>query len=97
VGEFLAIVDGLRWLRQNRKALPIYSDSQNAIGWIRAAKCGTKLRRTPANRKLFEMIDRCEAELPDLLRMHGTAAAGPRVLKWDTARWGEIPADFGRK
>ncbi|EJW95942.1 ribonuclease H, partial [gut metagenome] len=19
------------------------------------------------------------------------------VLKWDTARWGEIPADFGRK
>jgi ribonuclease HI len=92
VGEFLAIVEALRWLKRNTKRLPIYSDSQNAIGWIRDRKCRTKLRRTAANRKLFELIAQAEAELRDLL-----SPGEPGVLKWDTTRWGEIPADYGRK
>jgi ribonuclease HI len=97
VGEFLAIVEALRWLRRQAHAQPIYSDSQNAIGWVRDGKCRTRLRRTSANHRLFEMIARGEEELPMLLAPVAGEAGRPSILKWDTADWGEIPADFGRK
>jgi ribonuclease HI len=94
VGEFLAIVEALRWLKRHGKSLPVYSDSQNAIGWIRQGKCRTKLQTTAANRRLFAMIAEAESDLPALLPMSRRREA---VLKWDTAEWGENPADFGRK
>jgi ribonuclease HI len=96
VGEFLAIVDALRWLSRHRLDWPIYSDSENAIGWVRARRCNTKLKRTAANRRLFEMIGRAVADLPSLLEMAGNEG-GPLILKWETRSWGENPADFGRK
>lgn len=89
VGEFLAIVHALSWLEGQGKSLPIYSDSETAIGWVRRGKCRTKLLRTAANAELFELIEQAEAWL--------FAHEPVRILKWDTAAWGEIPADFGRK
>lgn len=97
VGEFLAIVDALRWLRRGRKGQPVYSDSANAIAWIRRGKCNTKLKRTAANRRLFAMIARAESDLPSLLSSGPAGEARPAILKWDTGAWGENPADFGRK
>jgi ribonuclease HI len=97
VGEFLAIVQALRWLREHGKQQPVYSDSLNAIGWVRTGKCGTKLKRTSANRSLFDLIARGEAELPALLAPPTPGSDRPRILKWETREWGEIPADFGRK
>jgi len=97
VGEFLAIVEALRWLGRHRLDWPIYSDSENAITWVRRRKCNTKLRRTPANRRIFELISRAEADLAALLAAGAARKGGPEILKWDTAAWGEIPADFGRK
>lgn len=89
VGEFLAIVAAMRWLDEHQHPWPVYSDSANAIGWVKAGKCNTKLQRLPSNRVLFELIAQAEAAL---------RAAGRRpVLKWDTRAWGENPADFGRK
>ena len=96
VGEFLAIVHALRWLEGHNRDLPLYSDSTNAIAWVRAGKCRTKLARTGRNAELFELIARAE----DWLAGHLTPS-DPRemtsLLKWDTATWGENPADFGRK
>jgi ribonuclease HI len=97
VGEFLAIVEALRWLRRHRLDWPIYSDSENAISWVRARRCNTKLKRTAANRRLFEMIGRAVADLPTLLDETAGATGGPLILKWETKSWGENPADFGRK
>ncbi len=97
VGEFLAIVEAFRWLRDHKLEWPVYSDSENAIGWIRARKCRTKLVRTPVNRRLFEMIAAAEAELRGDAADGRVLGDGLTVLKWDTAAWGEIPADFGRK
>jgi len=98
VGEFLAIVDALRWLTKQRLDWPVYSDSSNAIAWIRARKCKTRLRQTRNNALLFAKIARAEEELRAGMLGYGDHPAGtPRVLKWDTAAWGEIPADFGRK
>lgn len=92
VGEFLAIVQAVSWLNQQNLGWPIYSDSENAITWVKAKKCNTKLKRTRSNARLFELISRAETELRGM-----PAGGGRRVMKWDTAAWGEIPADFGRK
>lgn len=35
IGEFLAIVHGLALLKQKGFDMPIYSDSVNAISWVR--------------------------------------------------------------
>ena len=90
VGEFLALVHGLALLKQYNKTMPIYSDSVNAIAWVRAKKCRTKLARTEKNIEVFNLIARAEHWLEE---NHYTT----QILKWDTPNWGEIPADFGRK
>ena len=68
----------------------IYSDSKTALSWIRAGKCRTKIARTDANARLFEIIARAE-------RWLATHTWPNALLKWKTSEWGEIPADFGRK
>ncbi len=91
VGEFLAIVHALAMLaKEGKPQLPIYTDSRNAMGWIKAKTCRTKLDRTPRNEKLFELIGRAERWLAS------NPVTNP-ILKWETSAWGEIPADFGRK
>lgn len=90
IGEFLALVHGLALLKQYNKTMPIYSDSVNAIAWVRAKKCRTKLARTEKNIEVFNLIARAERWLEDNHYI-------TQILKWDTPNWGEIPADFGRK
>jgi ribonuclease HI len=97
VGEFLAIVEALRWLEANNWDWAVYSDSENAIGWVRQGRARTKLQATLANRKLFRMLSEAEAELAEGALRGVPHRPGVRILKWNTTAWGEIPADFGRK
>lgn len=90
VGEFLALVHGLALLKQKKCDLPLYSDSRNAIGWVKKKKCKTLLERLPINEPIFDLIERAEKWLN--ANTYETV-----ILKWETAVWGEIPADFGRK
>ncbi len=90
IGEFLALVHGLALLKQKGSSLPIYSDSRNAISWVQKKKCKTLLERVPENEPIFELIERAERWLQN------NTYTTP-ILKWETAEWGEIPADFGRK
>ncbi|MDO4229193.1 MAG: ribonuclease H family protein [Capnocytophaga sp.] len=90
VGEFLAIVHALALLKKHNQTIPIYSDSQIAIGWVHQKHCKTKLKETTKNQKIFELIDRAENWL------HQNSYSN-HILKWETKIWGEIPADFGRK
>jgi ribonuclease HI len=90
IGEFLAIVDALAWLAERALDWPVYSDSVNAINWVKAGRCRTQQPRTARNAELFDRIERAEAWLA------GHKSRNP-VLKWKTEAWGEIPADFGRK
>ena len=90
IGEFLAIVHGLALLKQKGFDMPIYSDSVNAINWIKQKKCKTKLPRDAKTEELFHLIERAEKWLRE--NTYTT-----RILKWETKQWGEIPADFGRK
>jgi ribonuclease HI len=90
IGEFLGIVTGLAWLKQNNLSLPLYSDSRNAIAWIIQKKANTKLVQNAKNKELFDLLDRAEEWL------HNNTFT-TSILKWETKAWGEIPADFGRK
>lgn len=90
IGEFLALVHGLALFSKNGCTMPIYSDSRNAIRWVQQKKCKTKLERTQANAPIFNLIERAEKWLRE-------NSYTTKILKWETAEWGEIPADFGRK
>lgn len=90
IGEFLALVHGLALLKKQNSGMPIYSDSVNAILWVKNKKCKTKLEATEKNGKIFDLIQRAENWLKE--NTYTTT-----ILKWETAKWGEIPADFGRK
>ncbi|MCS3110852.1 ribonuclease H family protein [Bacteroides fragilis] len=90
IGEFLALVHGLALLKQKGFDMPIYSDSANAISWVKQKKCKTKLPRTAETEALFVLIERAEKWLKE--NKYTTP-----ILKWETREWGEIPADFGRK
>ena len=91
IGEFLAIVHALALMKQKGICMTIYSDSRNALAWVKQKKCKTKLERTAKTEELFQMIERAE----NWLKTH-TYADIP-ILKWETEQWGEVPADFGRK
>ena len=91
IGEFLALVHGLAYLKKlGKDDCPIYSDSRIAIGWVKRKKIKTQLQRSPVNQKLFQLIARGEKWL-------STNTYKNPILKWETKSWGEIPADFGRK
>ena len=45
IGEFLAIVHALAYMKKQNISMPIYSDSRNAMSWVRQKKCRTKLER----------------------------------------------------
>jgi ribonuclease HI len=91
IGEFLAIVHALALHKKQGKELKIiYSDSANAISWVQQKKCKTKYEKTENNTKLFDDIQRAVAWLEN-------NSYDTKILKWNTATWGEIPADYGRK
>jgi ribonuclease HI len=91
IGEFLAIVHALALMKQKGVVMPLYSDSRNALNWVKQKKCKTKLERTPRTEPLFQMIERAEV----WLQTHDYRDIP--IRKWQTEEWGEVPADFGRK
>lgn len=90
IGEFLAIVHGLALLAQRGYTIPIYSDSVNAMLWVKRKQCRTTLPLNDKTQALHEHIRRAET----WLRTHSYSND---LRKWETEKWGEIPADFGRK
>ena len=90
IGEFLAIVHALALLKQKGLDMPVYSDSRNALLWVKQKKCKTKLPRDARSEPIFQVIERAERWLRE-------NPCNTPLLKWDTRQWGEIPADFGRK
>ncbi len=90
IGEFLALVHALAYLKKHSSNLPVYTDSKTAISWVKYKTAKTKLIRTSKNEKVFELIGRAESWLK--ANNYQTP-----ILKWKTEIWGETPADYGRK
>ena len=90
LGEFLALVHGIAYLKQKMSKKPVYSDSRTAISWVKKKRVNTKLERNIKNDELFQLVDRA------LKWLHNNSFDN-QIVKWETKYWGEIPADFGRK
>lgn len=89
LAEFLALVHALAYCKQQNLALPIYSESQPALDWVRQGAVHTSYQCTLDNQQLFALVDRAEAWLK--------ANTYPnQLLRWYSRQWGENPADFGR-
>jgi ribonuclease HI len=90
IGEFLALVHALAYLKKHNLSLPVYSDSRYAISWIQNKKARTNHPRSSKNKELFDLLKRAERWLKK-------NSYPNKILKWETRAWGENPADFGRK
>ena len=90
IGEYLALIHAMALMAKNGEYHNIYSDSVTALSWWRNRKIKTQLKQTPRNAKVFELLARASV----WANSHQFPA---KVIKWQTERWGEIPADFGRK
>lgn len=90
LGEFLAIVHALALLNKEGSSKTVYSDSVNAMKWVKQKKVATTLPRDASTEEIWTLIDRAE----NWLRSH---TYDNKVLKWQTKAWGEIKADYGRK
>ena len=90
LGEFLAIVHGLSYLKKLDCPFPLYSDSRTAIAWVRNKAIKTNLERNAKTEDLFVLVDRAIEWLK-------TNSYTTKILKWETEDWGENPADYGRK
>ena len=95
--EFLGLVAGLHAradlaAKLKHPDLVLYTDSAVARRWAEAGVCRTTV---PA-------ADLCEKTLEHVVAAEHWLRANPGVPAtyvrvWNTAAWGEIPADFGRK
>ena len=90
IGEYLALVHAMALMAKKGEYHNIYSDSVTALSWWRNRRVKTQLKATQRNAKVFELLARASV----WVNSHQFPA---RVMKWQTERWGEIPADFGRK
>lgn len=90
IGEFLAIILALAWLKKHKLVYPIYTDSKTAMAWVRNKRVNTKLERTAKNVELFQALDNAVIWLK-------ANPVNTEIIKWPTKLWGEIPADYGRK
>ncbi|KMK75010.1 ribonuclease H [Alkalihalobacillus pseudalcaliphilus] len=90
MGEFLAIVHGLAYLKKQGSNKPIYSDSVTGMKWVKQRKANATLVKNEETAYIWQLIERAEKWL------HENKYDNP-ILKWETASWGEIKADYGRK
>ena len=90
IGEFLALVHGLSFLKKHDSDRILYTDSRTAMSWVRKKICNSKLERSAKNKPVFDLVDRAVIWLKE--NEYKTT-----IVKWETKAWGEIPADFGRK
>lgn len=90
LGEFLAIVHALAYLQKRGSSKTVYSDSMNAIKWVKQKKVVSTLARDASTAEIWALVDRAE----EWLRSNSYPN---KVLKWQTKSWGEIKADYGRK
>jgi ribonuclease HI len=90
LGEFLAIVHSLAYLKKAGSKKTVYSDSRTALKWVRDKRVATTLERDASTKEVWDLVDRA-------IQWLQTNEYDNKVLKWQTQEWGEIKADYGRK
>lgn len=94
--EYLAAIRGLKWIESRGLRIPVYTDSATALHWIKdspQSECATSAS-VPSDSVLFSNISKSKAWINSRVKKAELLGC---LRKWDTAVYGEIPADFGRK
>lgn len=82
IAEFLAICHALYFLNKRNLPLRVSSDSQTAIAWVNKKKANTSFKG-----EIQDRVHKAENFLKTLNNYE--------LIKWDTRKLGENPADFG--
>lgn len=90
IAEILSLVSAIRYVQENNLKKVIYTDSMNAITWLRDKTIRTSLEETDFNAELFGYIR-------SAINWMQTNKVTADIRKWNTKKWGQIPADYGRK
>lgn len=86
IGEFLAVVEAVKYIIENDfQPRVIFTDSTTAIAWF-------KMKKTSSTKPCKDLQ---RAEM--FLRALSADVDTIEIIHWDNKRWGETPADFGRK
>jgi len=90
LAEFLAVVQGLRIVAESGRQAIVYTDSLNAMAWVKNQEIRSNaLNSSAADPEVLHLV----ADALYWLKRNDHAP----VVKWQTKVWGENPADFGRK
>ncbi|OWR29576.1 ribonuclease H [Saccharibacillus sp. O23] len=90
LGEFLAIVHALAHIQREGSDKSVYSDSVNAMKWVKQRRVSSTLPRDRSTEEIWTLVDRAVQWLE-------THPYTTKIMKWETKDWGEIKADYGRK
>lgn len=91
IAELMAIIDGVAWLHgSGDETTPVYSDSLTAIAWYNNRRMKS---RHPCNELTVGLFEIANSMMEWLIV---NKPKNP-VLFWDNVKWGENPADYGRK
>lgn len=91
IGEFLAIIDCLKYLNANRDSTtPVYSDSKIALNWVENRYTNTALPRNDHTEIAIGELEGGLSWLRDIKPKNP-------LLWWPSWKFGENPADYARK
>jgi ribonuclease HI len=92
IAEFLALVGAIKYRSANKLYdMPIYTDSNTALAWLRNRRVNTTANLDKSDPLIAQRLENAIDYLYKCRYPH------KHIRKWDTAAWGEIPADFDRK
>lgn len=91
IAEFLALVGAMKYRVSTKQYdLHIYSDSQTALSWVRNCKIKSSY-------DLSQLDEVVQERIYGALKFIAKSGVRKNLYKWDSALWGDIPADYGRK
>lgn len=96
IWEYIAIIHWLKMLSENsflKNTKIIYSDSKTAMSRVERMTPRSKIVRDDSNRILQEQFGKATVRL----QSHRETIVDIQIIKRQTNKRGEIPADFGRK
>ena len=84
IGEFLAVVHALTYLKTAKLTLPVFSDNEEVFLWIKKSKCRAEMPEN-ATEQLKKVVARSEKWLKEnYFKNH--------LVKWDSEELGKNPA-----
>lgn len=90
IAEFIGLVHALDYALKNGFN-SVYCDSNTAISWVNKKAVKTTLAKNDKTTKSLDIMNRA------ILHLNKIQNYSKLIKKWETAMWGESPADFGLK